>query len=275
MIKAYHLRHKVRRANYGSQRFNKSILILTLAAGSLFPNCASANQSSPKLWATVSVGDSKFQEGETKELMINFTVTNDGNSTVDPKIDLSKIVVNGKELDDSAWIFANGPRDANWNALPPGGTLRFAYNLAKYFQASRVYRISWKGPAFEAPTIEFRVVPSSPATFPSFKRDMMPKVLTKISVEGILGRGKLGWLVTYNDWPIYIYETKESDFAKMNDLNRFEGHTVRVTGTLRYFPEQPPVDKEKPAAVPPEHFYFDVAEVKVISLSPPSSKPSK
>jgi len=205
--------------------------------------------------------------------MINFTVTNDGNRTVDPKIDSSKIIVNGKELDDSALILGNGPRGANWNALPPGGTLQFGYNLAKYFQASGIYRVSWKGQAFEAPTIEFRVVPSSPATFPSFKRDMMPKVLTEISVEGILGRGKLGWWVTYNDWPIYIYETRQSDFAKMNDLNRFEGHTVRITGTLRYFPEQPPVHKEKPAAVPPEHFYFDVAEVKVISLSPPSSKP--
>ena len=272
---AYHLRHRVRRPNSGSQPFNNPILVLTLLAGSLFLNFAGANQSSPKLWATLSVSDSKFQEGETKELMINFTVTNGGSTTVDPKIDSSKIIVNGRELDDSALIFGNGPRGANWNALPPGGTLQFGYNLAKYFLASGVYQISWKGQAFEAPAIEFRVAPSSPATFPSFKRDMMPKVLTEISVEGVLGRGKLGWLVTYNDWPIYIYETKQSDFAKMKDLNRFEGYTVRVTGTLRYFPEPPPVHKDKPEAVPPEHFYFDVAEVKVISLSPPSSKPKQ
>jgi hypothetical protein len=274
MTKAYYLKHKARRANYGSRRFNRSILILTLVAGS-FPNCADANQSGPQLWATVSASDSKFQEGEIKQLMINFTVTNDGKITVDPKIKSSKIVINGKELDDSALIFGNGPRGANWNALAPGGTLRFSYDLAKYFQASGVYRISWKGQGFEAPTIEFKVVSSSPATFASFKRDMMPKVLTEISVEGILARGKLSWLVTYNDWPIYIYETRQSDFAKMSDLNRFEGHTVRVTGTLRYFPEQPPVHKDKPEAVPPEHFYFDVAEVKVVSLSPPNSKPSK
>jgi hypothetical protein len=112
------------------------------------------------------------------------------------------------------------------------------------------------------------------SSFESFKQEMMPQVGKQITVVGILKSGKLGWLVTFKDWGVYIYAVKDSDISKMNDLNRFEGHTVEVTGTLRYFPEPPPPKSERVEAIPPEHFYFDVAEAKVMSLNRPRPRRS-
>jgi hypothetical protein len=59
----------------------------------------------------------------------------------------------------------------------------------------------------------------------------------------------------------------------MNDLNRFYGHKVRVTATLRYFPEPPRSDAVEGRA--PEHFFFDVAEAVVTDLSPPRRRRSR
>jgi len=101
---------------------------------------------------------------------------------------------------------------------------------------------------------------------------MKPQVGKKITVVGKMNSAKLGWMVAFKEWGIYLYSVKDSDISKMNDLNRFYGHTVRVTATLRYFPEPPKSDRIE--AVPPEHFYFDVAEVVVTDLSPPHRRRS-
>jgi hypothetical protein len=111
--------------------------------------------------------------------------------------------------------------------------------------------------------------------FENFKREMMSQVGKKITVAGVLNSAKLGWLVAFENWGIYLYAVKESDISKMNLLNRFDGHTVEVTGTLRYFPEPPPPKSDGVVeAIPPEHFYFDVAEARVVSLRPPRSRRS-
>jgi hypothetical protein len=105
---------------------------------------------------------------------------------------------------------------------------------------------------------------------------MMPQVGKKITIVGILKPGKLGWLVAFKDWEVYIRAVKGSDISKMNDLNRFEGHIVEVTGTLRYFPAPPPPKSDRVAeAIPPEHFSFDVAEARVISFKSSRSRRSK
>ena len=91
----------------------------------------------------------------------------------------------------------------------------------------------------------------------------MPKVGTKITVVGVLRSGKLGWLVVFKGGGIYIYGHRASDVAKMSSLNRFEGQTIRATGTLRYFPEPPLPPEPVIVAVPPEHFFFDVDEAEV------------
>ena len=104
-------------------------------------------------------------------------------------------------------------------------------------------------------------------TFVGFKREMTPKVGKKITVVGVLKSAKLGWFVAFDSWGVYIYATGSSDGARMTRLNTFEGRMVRATGTLRYFPKPAPPPEPVIAAVPPEHFYFDVNEVEVSSTS--------
>jgi len=104
--------------------------------------------------------------------------------------------------------------------------------------------------------------------FEDFKREMMPQVGQRITIVGILQTGKLGWWVAFKDWGVYIHATNGSDFAKMSNLSSFDGKTVEVSGTLRYFAETESATTVLPVAVPPEHFYFDIAEVKVLRAPP-------
>jgi len=105
----------------------------------------------------------------------------------------------------------------------------------------------------------------SKSSFSDFKQEFMPQVGKKITVEGTLESAKLGWLVSFKGWGIYIHANRSADIAKMNLLNKFSENEVSVTGTLQYFPEPkvPPGDLH--VAVAPEHFFFDVAEAKVIA----------
>ncbi len=99
--------------------------------------------------------------------------------------------------------------------------------------------------------------------FACFKRKMMPQVGRRITVEGILASAKLGWLVTFEHWGVYVYNAHESDGTRMNTLDNFNGQRVKLMGTLRYAPGSP--SQRTDAASIPEHFFFDMREVKVIS----------
>lgn len=141
--------------------YRKPIFIISLfALGLLLFGWASANQERPKLWAALSISRPLFHAGSTKELLIHFTLVNDGIKAIDPKIESSKLMINGEELDDSGFLLSGGPKDARWNALPPGDTLEFAYALEGYFKKPGIYRVSWKGEDFETSTIVFRVMSS-------------------------------------------------------------------------------------------------------------------
>ena len=117
----------------------------------------------------------------------------------------------------------------------------------------------------------------SPA-FAKFKSEMMPKVGQKITVVGTLSDGKKGFWLAFNHWGAYIYAVKESGAAKQNDLYAHfrRGQTVKVTGTLRHFAEPAATgeDEQHARAVqrPPEHFFFDAAEVEMSVWSPPAPK---
>jgi hypothetical protein len=138
----------------------KAIFIIILfVSGFLLFSPAHAKSEQPNLWAALSVSRPLFHAGWTKELYIHFTLVNDGSETIDPKIESSKIIINGVELENAGFIVGNGPRDARWHALPPGDALEFTYALEDYFKEPGIYRVSWKGGNFEAPTIVFRVVP--------------------------------------------------------------------------------------------------------------------
>ena len=114
----------------------------------------------------------------------------------------------------------------------------------------------------------------STPSFASFKQELMPQVGKTITVQGVLQSGKLGWFVAFNDWGIYLYSTDDKHPRAMDALNRFSGMNVRVTGTLQYFPKPPTPSGAVAYAVPPEHFFFDVADAKVTlaTLVQPSIK---
>jgi hypothetical protein len=99
--------------------------------------------------------------------------------------------------------------------------------------------------------------------FACFKRKMMPQVGHRITVEGMLASAKLGWIVTFKQWGVYVYAAHESDSSRMKTLDSFSGQSVKVTGILRYAPGSR-TQRTDEASIP-EHFFFDIAEVKVIS----------
>jgi hypothetical protein len=109
-------------------------------------------------WAALSVNHSLFRKGDVKDLAIEFTLFNDGESVLDPRIADSRILVNGEEMADSGLILANGPRDARFSALPAKDELRFVYALGDRFKEPGVYRVSWKGKSFHSPDVVFRVL---------------------------------------------------------------------------------------------------------------------
>ncbi|MDX6498013.1 MAG: hypothetical protein QOG23_1273 [Blastocatellia bacterium] len=116
------------------------------------------------------------------------------------------------------------------------------------------------------------VIEASPkcnsSDFACFKRKMMRQVGRRITVEGRLASAKLGWIVTFDHWGIYVYARHESDSERMKNLDTFKSQQVRVTGTLRYSQGSP--SQTPQAASVPEHFFFDIAEVKVIGPRAPA-----
>jgi hypothetical protein len=74
------------------------------------------------LWAALGVNHPILKAGQTKELRIEFSLVNDGDKAIDPKIAESHIVINGKQFTDPGSVFG---KDAPFKALSPGDSLRF------------------------------------------------------------------------------------------------------------------------------------------------------
>jgi RNA polymerase sigma factor (sigma-70 family) len=119
---------------------------------------AKAAEEAKPLWAGLSINQPVFREGGTELLQLTFSMVNDGDKVIDPKIAASKLIVNGKPLPDSAFIFGNGPRDDRFTALPPGDFLLFGYGLGSRFKKPGVYRVYWEGEGFRSPQVVFRIL---------------------------------------------------------------------------------------------------------------------
>jgi hypothetical protein len=126
-----------------------------------------------QLWSTITVNRPVFHEGRLQgearkpgiagevleHLMVHFAVVNDGDKTINPALESTQFLVNGKPLEGWPWIINNGPRDERFFALPPGDNIVFSLAMGKQFEKPGVYRISWKGKGFQSPEIVFRVLP--------------------------------------------------------------------------------------------------------------------
>jgi len=95
------------------------------------------------VWAGLSVNHPIFKAGQTKDLRIEFTLVNDGDKVIDPKIADSRIVINGMERTDSGIIFSGVEKGSRFKALSPGDSLQFSLPLGDRFMEPGTYRISW------------------------------------------------------------------------------------------------------------------------------------
>jgi hypothetical protein len=111
------------------------------------------------LWAGLSVNHPIFKAGQTKDLRIEFTLVNDGDQVIDPKIPESRIIINGKELGDSGMILTSVQKGASFRSLPPGESLQFDCLFGDRFKEPGVYRVSWKGSGFQSSEIVLRILP--------------------------------------------------------------------------------------------------------------------
>jgi hypothetical protein len=111
------------------------------------------------LWAALSASHAIFKAGQTKDLRIEFTLVNDGDKVIDPRIADSRIVSNGKERTDSGLILSSVEKGTRFTALSPGESLQFDCLLGDHFKEAGTYRIAWKGAGFQSPEIVLRVLP--------------------------------------------------------------------------------------------------------------------
>jgi hypothetical protein len=111
------------------------------------------------IWAGLSVNHPVFKAGQMKDLRIEFTLVNDGDKVIDPKISESQIIINGKELTDSGVILSRVQQGLRFKALSPGDSLQFSLSLVEQFREPGTYRVSWKGAGFASPEIVLRILP--------------------------------------------------------------------------------------------------------------------
>jgi hypothetical protein len=93
-------------------------------------------------------------------VMVSFHLLNDSECAQSTAPESWKIVIDGKELSDSDWVFVNGPGPVGgYGMLAAGATFDFgkALPIAKYFAEAREYRISWRGSYFRSPTVTVRI----------------------------------------------------------------------------------------------------------------------
>jgi hypothetical protein len=98
-------------------------------------------------------------------VMVAFLLLNDSETAQSTAAESWRIVVDGKELEDSGYILGNGPAPiGGYGTLSSGAAFNFgkALPIAKYFPERREYRISWKGRYFESPTVTVRIPAPKP-----------------------------------------------------------------------------------------------------------------
>lgn len=101
---------------------------------------------------------------ETAHVQLVFLLINDSDSAMDVNAGSWKIVIDGVELQDSDFIFGNGPRPiGGWTTLQAGQyyELGTALPISKYFPGAGEHKVSWKGDGFRSSTITVKI-PSNP-----------------------------------------------------------------------------------------------------------------
>lgn len=93
-------------------------------------------------------------------VMLTFILLNDSDAPLNAIEGGWQIVIDGKELKDSDFIFGNGPTPiGGYGILKPGESYELGkgLELSRYFSEEREYKVSWKGKRFQSSTITVRV----------------------------------------------------------------------------------------------------------------------
>jgi hypothetical protein len=143
----------------------RKYILAVLATGALLAADApkrEAAKGEKKLWAAISVSDPvRDLDVQTQDrFMLHFGIVNDGDKTVNPEMNSSQLLINGKELKNWAFLLMNGPGEDRDEALPPGEAIQFGMDFGKYFEEPGIYKVVWKGKDFQSSEIVFRVLPT-------------------------------------------------------------------------------------------------------------------
>ena len=95
-------------------------------------------------------------------VMLTFILLNDSDAPLNAVEGGWRIVIDGKELKDSDFIFGNGPGPVGgYGILKPGESYELGkgLELSRYFPEEREYKVSWKGKGFQSSTIIVSVTP--------------------------------------------------------------------------------------------------------------------
>ena len=142
-------------------------MLVTMLAAILIPAIAAQNTSAQNcggLHAAIR-GELVRRDPPYTEppfVMLSFILLNDSEKPINTIEEGWTIVIDGKELEDSGYIFGNGPGPVGgWGVLNPGESYQFGKGLpfSRYFPKEREYRVFWKGKGFRSSTITVRVTP--------------------------------------------------------------------------------------------------------------------
>jgi hypothetical protein len=147
-----------------SSRLSEKMLVTMLAA-ILIPSIAAQNtseQSCGGLHAAIRGELVRRDPPYTQPpfVMLTFILLNDSDVPINAVEGGWQIVIDGKELKDSDFIFGNGPGPVGgYGVLKPGESYELGkgLDLSRYFPEERTYKVSWKGKGFQSSTITIRV----------------------------------------------------------------------------------------------------------------------
>ena len=131
-----------------------------VVVGLAFCNPAHAQCAGLHAGITAQLVELKPGYTEPAHVLLTLLLVNDSDSAVDVTASSWRIVVDGVELQDSAWIFGNGPTpQGGWSTLQPGHyyELSKALPIDKYFPNAGEHRVSWRGKVFRSSTITFEI----------------------------------------------------------------------------------------------------------------------
>lgn len=97
---------------------------------------------------------------EPAHVQLVFLLINDSDSAIAVKAGSWRIVIDGVELQESDWLFGNGPMPTGgWTILQGGQYYELGKALPtdKYFPYPGEHKVSWRGEGFRSSTISIRV----------------------------------------------------------------------------------------------------------------------